>query len=64
MAEFRKKCFVKKLMTTDERRKLDAGQILIFESDWNDFCEGCGSIGPVVEKVRKNDESRFHNELA
>jgi len=41
----------------DERRKLDAGQILIFESDWNDFCEGCGSVGPVVDRVREDDES-------
>ena len=53
MAEFCEKCFKEHLMTSSEQRLVDAGKVNLFLSDWNDLCEGCGQIVPVVIRVQK-----------
>ena len=48
MAEFCKKCFIEKLLTSYERRDYDDGKLSIVMYEDEDFCEGCGQIAPVV----------------
>ncbi|MCM1167220.1 MAG: hypothetical protein NC299_18020 [Lachnospiraceae bacterium] len=55
MAEFCKKCFVEQILTTDEQKKYRNGKIKITESSYDDFCEGCEKIKPIVLEVRDND---------
>ena len=55
MEEFCKKCFVKQILTTNEQRKYRNGEIKIVESNYNDLCEGCGKIKPIVLEVRGDD---------
>ena len=55
MAEFCEKCFKEHLMTSSEQRLVDAGKVNLFLSDWNDLCEGCGQIVPVVIRVQKSE---------
>lgn len=56
MAEFCKECFKDLIMTSEEQQKVNSGEILLFESSWDDLCEGCGRIVPVVISVKNHDE--------
>lgn len=53
MAEFCEKCFKQKLISSDEQKLIESGEIQVFVSDWDDLCEGCGKIVPVVIRVQK-----------
>lgn len=49
MAEFCKECFRKKILTSEENRKLKDEQIIMFEVQG--LCEGCGEIKELVNYI-------------
>ena len=58
MAEFCKKCFIEKLRATEDEIKR------IVLTDFNDYCEGCGTIGKVVDHLADDAELNAMNEDA
>ena len=48
MAEFCKECFMKKLITPQERNDYKIGKYKIIESNDNDICESCNQLKPYV----------------
>lgn len=54
MAEFCKKCFIKKLLTSSEREDYNNGKLKIVMLEGSDFCEGCGEVAPVVNYIEEN----------
>jgi len=50
MAEFCKKCFIRMNKSSEEEIKR------IVLSNYNDLCEGCGSIKPIVLYIDHSDE--------
>ncbi len=56
MAEFCKECFMESIITSAERKKIDEGKMEILKSDYDDFCEGCEKIKPIVLEVKDCDK--------
>lgn len=56
MAELCKKCFIKTWLTVPEMKRYEDGKLRIIETDYNDFCEGCLAIGPVVDYIEDEEE--------
>ena len=56
MAEFCRKCFVDKLMTSKERENYRNNKIEIIMSDLYTLCEGCGNITNFVKSIKDRKE--------
>lgn len=50
MAEFCKKCFLEHIYSPRQNEE-------IVLTDYDDFCEGCGAIGPVVDHIEHKQEA-------
>lgn len=56
MAEFCKECFIKTWLTSHEYQRYKEGKLHIVETSYDDFCEGCLAIGPVVDYIEDEEE--------
>lgn len=57
MAEFCRKCFLELIYSPSPSEE-------IVMTDYDDFCEGCGEVGPVVDSIAQSDSGkRQKNEL-
>lgn len=54
MSEWCKECFIDGLMTTKEQEKVEQGKITFVLTEFNDFCEGCSRMKPVVAEVKES----------
>ena len=55
MAEFCKKCFLEHVYTPQDNEE-------IVLTDYDDLCEGCGTVGPVVDHIEhhiKKEEKKM-----
>lgn len=53
MAEFCKKCFIEKLLSTEDQKLYEQHKLNIVESKSKDLCEGCGKFTTFVLEVKK-----------
>lgn len=56
MAEFCKKCFVEKMLNSAEKKEYKNGNLTIVTTaeDDVDYCEGCSTLGPVVDHIKRD----------
>lgn len=56
MAEFCKKCFINKLLTSKEREDYKNNKIEIIMSDSYTLCESCGNTTIFVKSIKDRKE--------